>query len=207
MDIYNYSNTLNFSFFYSLKKYPEINPAFEEIWKTIPTEGKQRKTLAEMKKYLKYYICNMINGMYQGKCVVIPLNAKEIAAWKVLDLPHKTEYARRIPWVALTDALVDAGWINKSAGFRPMTRQDFVEIIDSEIVVYNDQMVFYRQGCRTRVVGTDKLHKLLKTAKIYPEENPSPLIVLREKKKKSEKPKEIVTSHIIPWTLCHNISC
>jgi len=192
MDINDYSNTLIFSFFYSLKKYPEINPVFEEIWKTIPTEGKKKKTIAEMKRYLKYLICNTINAMYQEKCIAIPMNKEAIVAWKVLDMPHKTEYARRVPWIALINALVDEGWIIKSAGFRPMTRKNLVEFVGSEVVFYNDQMVFYKKGCRTRIIGTEKLHKLQRAAKVYPEEIPSPLIILREKKKhKKHKPKSI----------------
>jgi hypothetical protein len=188
MDI---NNTLQFSFHYSLKKYHEIDAVFEDIWETIPTEGKQKKTVADMKKYLKYYICNMINAMYQEKSVVIPMRAEAIASWEILDLPEKTEYARRVPWVTLTNALVDAGWIHKSPGFRAMTYQKLVGVSGSELAG-DDWVVFHRKGCLTRVAGTEKLHKLLREAKVYPEEIPSPLIILRkEKENKKDKPEEI----------------
>lgn len=119
-------------------KYPEIKEAAKKIWMELPLDRKHKKTKRNMKKALKYILCNLAIGAYYGKCVAIPRKAVFFQ-----EMPHFRNAAiTRCSFLTVIDSMVDNRWIHITLGHPKQTTNT------------NES---YSRGNTTRIWASNKL--------------------------------------------------
>ncbi len=134
---------------FSWPEHSELNELHESLWLEIPKNG-QRRTVEELKRHLRLFLCNLYVAHYYEKPVAISLR-KEIFArgrYKKLFLTYRT-------FKRVFDFLKEKGAIDYRLGMKPYSS-------GSVEISYGLGPVYYPErehGCVTRIWPSETLRR------------------------------------------------
>ena len=101
---------------YRWTEHCELQNLYDRMWEELPKSGYKHKTVDNLKRHLKLFLCNLYISYYYRKPIAVSLKAECFANGR-----YSALHLKRIPFIAVYSYLKDKQWIEFQKGFMPFS--------------------------------------------------------------------------------------
>ena len=101
---------------YRWTEHCELQNLYDRMWEELPKSGYKHKTVDNLKRHLKLFLCNLYISYYYKKTIAVSLKAECFANGR-----YSALHLKRIPFITVYSYLKDKQWIEFQKGFMPFS--------------------------------------------------------------------------------------